>query len=353
MPDIIIHFPASWNYYPPFVDHVTPVDQGFLNGIGFAFYSLEYCLGYNPQGGHGTVRQRFEKIESDISNIGFNFSDVFSYGTLSSEETEGPWQLYLPLNEDVKDYSGKGHDGVNFGVQFVAGKIGNCGFFYALQSYYIKFDITPFLHAQEFTLSCWIKPSDAEGAYWVIVACSDYVERGWMLTWNFDVFGHGLRFMFVTAHGGESWVGAESGELTAGSWYHVVCVKKLDSQALYINGVKVKEVSAGIITWKYSGSYPEALYIGRKACGEYFNGYIDHVKYWEAVLSDEEITQEYTSYDVEAVDYPVVKGGNISGSNDHEIWNSICGVVLKSEDGTRWRVRVNDEGELFVLRVVS
>jgi len=63
------NFPGGTSYFFPWVDHETPVNAINLDWIGFEFHQVEYNIGTNAQGGHGTLKGRFENNESRISAV--------------------------------------------------------------------------------------------------------------------------------------------------------------------------------------------------------------------------------------------------------------------------------------------
>jgi len=63
------NFPGGTSFFFPWVDHETPVNAINLDWIGFEFHQVEYNIGTNAQGGHGTLKGRFENNESRISAV--------------------------------------------------------------------------------------------------------------------------------------------------------------------------------------------------------------------------------------------------------------------------------------------
>jgi len=58
------NWPYSYSYLPSMDDHVDPVNHTFFDGMNQAIYSLQYYLGFHPQGAYANVSQRLASIES-------------------------------------------------------------------------------------------------------------------------------------------------------------------------------------------------------------------------------------------------------------------------------------------------
>lgn len=79
------NFPGGISFFFNWINHETPVNAENLDWIGFEFHQVEYNIGTNAQGGHGTIKGRFNFIEGDYvkksggnfeGNVGFNYYNI-------------------------------------------------------------------------------------------------------------------------------------------------------------------------------------------------------------------------------------------------------------------------------------
>ncbi len=78
-----------------------------------------------------------------------------------------------------------------------------------------------------------------------------------------------------------------------GNWHHVACVRNINTNSLYVDGVQVAQSFTGTgaaAAFNYSNNVP--LYIGSSACG-FFPGSLDETRIWNVARTSYEIQQTY------------------------------------------------------------
>jgi hypothetical protein len=80
------------------------------------------------------------------------------------------------------------------------------------------------------------------------------------------------------------------------NWYHVAAVRSGTGMAIYLNGVKEREIPTALSIYPIVSSGMGNLYIGSGGTGRYFNGMMDEVRIWNKALSPAEIQGLYAAY---------------------------------------------------------
>jgi len=194
--------------------------------------------------------------------------------------------LYLPFDWDdgsnARDRSGYNNHGVIYGATLVAGKIGMARSFDGVDDYVkLPKDIFDGLYTKgELTITAWInRKSITMDA--VIVG----IEGGWYewAVW----FEYYSKKISVTLSG-DYHEGAESTtELTLGTWYFIAGRYDGAKQAIFVNGVKEKEVAVALYDIT-AVSRPSTIGRNIVAAG-FYDGIIDEVHIYNRALSDDEI----------------------------------------------------------------
>ena len=176
----------------------------------------------------------------------------------------------------------------NDGVQFVAGKIGNCAQFdmsNTLSNSTLSPQFNPYGSTGEFTISIWVNPNSFS---------------------NYQAFIGGPQASTFTIHtdedGGLNCNEAEAGDayvatgLSTGIWQHIVFIKSLDGNSkIWLNGTNVYNnttnnpqnyhpTSGVTLGALYTNTYP-------------YNGKLDMVGLWNRELTEQEIQQLYNGGD--------------------------------------------------------
>jgi len=185
------------------------------------------------------------------------------------------------------DTSFNNHDGTINNATWITGKIGK-GLDFNGSNATVTATNVPDL-GNEFTIEAWVKPDDVSDARGII-SKANYtgVIQGWMLRlWN------GGKAEFVIGDGNTGEEGAYyDTALKTGQWYYIVGVKTQSSFTIYVNGIKgeIKNFT------KFANSI-EPLKVGYVPVNtpNYWDGIIDEVRVTNRALTDQEVSDEYTS----------------------------------------------------------
>jgi len=203
--------------------------------------------------------------------------------------------LYLPFDNDIKDYSGLENHGINKGAvpKPSQGKIN--GAYEFKNNQYIEIPYSDKLLTDEaFTVETWVKYTDIQN----ISCCADYplinkIERwdkkSWSLrfTWNQDP-----SFTIYDSDNNEYDVHKYNWKLEKNKWYHVVGIYNGTHPKLYINGVEIqKKIPAldKINVLNFSILIGDQRYY---CCGN-FTMLLDEVRIYNYPLSLSEIQNHY------------------------------------------------------------
>lgn len=196
--------------------------------------------------------------------------------------------FYYPLDAvsgaTSPDVSGNGNTlNLTGSPAVVAGKVTNAMSFNGGGQY--AESANPVTTGNSFSIACWVYPTEATETAYARIAETTYVNG---LFLGFE--GTGTKFCFSWNDGGLTLV---SGAITANTWYHIVAtVNSSGVGTLYVNGS-----SQGTLGFT-AGSTTGPLYIATYSMSPNsysFQGYIDNVIGWSAVLSGTEVTAEYNA----------------------------------------------------------
>ena len=192
-----------------------------------------------------------------------------------------------PLNGDVKDYSGNGHNGVNNGVSFVAGKINQAGDFEASEGDTIVITHSAF-SGTKFSFSGWINP-ESDSAFQRIIETnsSEFNITSSTTNWtdirNNQFFGAGA-FIYTTT------------DIPLGSWTHIAITVDLtitsNNVKVYVNGV-LDTTHSKTLTSPYSFTVTT---LGGFAT-RYYDGLQDEIRLYDHVLTQAEVTALFSVSD--------------------------------------------------------
>jgi hypothetical protein len=168
----------------------------------------------------------------------------------------------------------------NGGVQFVAGKIGNCAEFNGTNEL-TNSSFTPvFNAAQDFSISFWANPTSN--------VLGTTVGGG----------GNGVFNIHNDSSGTLNFNNAQAGDVnvpnafTVGTWKHYVCIKAGGRSKVYINGSEVYNQNSNV---SYTNT-TTTISIGRYPGGTLpYQGYIDAVGIWQRALTLQEIQTLYNN----------------------------------------------------------
>ena len=212
-----------------------------------------------------------------------------SYAEIDPGSIVGLWLFDDVSGDTVKDLSGNGHDGTIIGgAEVVAGKFGQA----------LKFDGADDvvdcgnagdLNLGVFTVAFWANVPATQG--WNhMISKGDHVASGTpgSVNWGVMMRSAEARFLFEV-FADTTWTGISAPEVPLNEWQHIAATYDGDQMEFFLNGGSLGS-SAGI-EMKLDAS--RSFVIGaRSASGDpasFFNGSIDEVALFSAVLSLEDI----------------------------------------------------------------
>lgn len=223
---------------------------------------------------------------------------------------------HYPFDGDGNDMSGNGYDAQTITATLTTDRFGTpdaAYHFTAAQSQYIEVPHTAPFHTDSKTVSAWIRTTQSS-QYQRIVTLPN--SAGYV---NFSLVGlSGLMSAGASYNSSGLSILAMGGTINDGNWHHVVGV--IDNQApqgSYDYLVKVYVDGQLINTNTYNGAFMSAnefLQIGRydSGWGEYYDGDIDDILYYDRALTDNEIAGVFSPCQSVSVNNPqtICAGGS-------------------------------------------
>jgi len=201
----------------------------------------------------------------------------------------GLWLFDDVAGDTVRDLSGNGHDGtLNGGPVVVAGKFGQA----------LKFDGTDdvvncgnagSLNPGVFTVTFWANVPATQG--WNhMISKGDHVASGTpgSVNWGVMMRSGEARFLFEIFEDTE-WTGISAPEVPLNEWQHIAATYDGDKMEFFLNGVSLGSSAEVKMKLDASRSFLIGARSAAAAPASYFNGSIDEVGFFSAVLSLEDI----------------------------------------------------------------
>jgi uncharacterized protein (TIGR02145 family) len=261
---------------------------------------------------------------------------------------------FYPFNNNFNDASGNGHNGTNYGVEFLADRFGNAnstGYFDGAQDYAVlpsgetMFGANP----DEWSVSAWMQVDQINEG----VILSDYNSSG-----TDGAFGFFLKLRdtdskitFVARKSGSSFEYVTNNAIEINSWYMITAVfsKVTGSIKLYINdnldsektftttGDFIDNMPVLIGCQRYNGNYS----------GE-FTGWIDDVRLYNYAINLAEIEALYSEGGWDpGGDAPEVSITAPANNSRHTIGNSVnISASASDADGSIASVKFYVDGSL-------
>lgn len=209
---------------------------------------------------------------------------------------------YYDFSGNANDISGNGLHGTVNGAVLTADRCGNpdgAYLFNGLTSY-ISIDYNPFFNIPvtgEFTISCWVKSLDS-GVEAIFVK-SPNVSPWTDSEWDYGIYLISNNLMIGTHIDGWAAIGSEFIN-EAACWKHLVGTYNNGIWKTYVDGVLDEEDVSGT---KFITESTSGISLGRKgeADGDYFEGKMDDVMFFNVELSADEISELYESQRVTSI----------------------------------------------------
>ncbi len=225
-----------------------------------------------------------------------NVIDTYNFKVLADDGVDDlaiGLVAYYPFDGNANDMSGYGNHGTIHGASLTADRFGSPSnaYYFNGSSYITVPHSTIFNQIEEsntLSFSAWIKPHQwhhlGNGYYFPIIDKYDSVnDFGWVL-W--------LRGDFIVLQTIPNYFNSLTYNFALNNWYHLVLIVNPSNQAAeyYVNG--------SYIGCRPCNNIPQTaddLYIGFSPSGgeDYCFGVIDDLRFYNRVLSDEEISMLY------------------------------------------------------------
>ncbi|HCO93672.1 MAG TPA: hypothetical protein DIU00_06945, partial [Phycisphaerales bacterium] len=223
--------------------------------------------------------------------ISFIVSLIFvgqSYAKVDPETVLGVWLLDEGKGDITVDTSGNGNNGTLIGSpNWVAGQSGNALEFDGSGTY-VDCGNTEAFNVDVFSVSFWYNfPSTQEWNH--IISKGQHGASGspGSVNWGVMMYSAEERILFET-YNDTGWIGI-SADTTTGEWHHVVATYDGDTMQLYHDGELAANTSGAGILLDESRRFLIGARSDAGSAGAFFNGSIDEVAYFNAVLSPEDI----------------------------------------------------------------
>jgi len=218
----------------------------------------------------------------DIPGVSINAEDAVESGGLVA---------YYPFNGNANDESGNGYDGIVTDAVLTVDRYGNANSAYHFTRTSDRIDISSIPTLQEFTLCAWVRPDELlgtsiigfDGQYAMIVGagndCHGTTKAG---SYAAGIWTGGVRSRDVLLDDGE--------------WHSIAWSRSLSGhQELYFDGILVAsgDFNAGVIPTSGFGGF---IGLYKRVDGVYsslYSGDIDDVRFYDRVLSSNEVSSLY------------------------------------------------------------
>lgn len=184
------------------------------------------------------------------------------------------------VNGQVTYDGGTAVEGVKVTAEAASGVSGKSGGFNGTSSYANALN-PPSLQVDSMSIVSFIRPANLSGKK--VIASKRTGSTGW----EFFLDGSTLK---LTA--GNKTISATSSFIAAANWFSVGGSVSGDTMKLYVNGQLITSTTSN----QYATNTSSNLLIGKSATGDFFNGQIDDLRFYNRALSDLEMTRTYDVY---------------------------------------------------------
>jgi len=222
---------------------------------------------WNDMDGHARV---------DIPDVGFSYCDIGAFErTFMGTPPASGLLAYYPLNNSAADVSGHGRHGTPNNMTYADDRFMNPSRAGAFDGGSSSVDLGDWLTYQVFSISFWAD-AGASQIFAIIIDNNHNDTDNWG-TQNSGVGSNHYGFF-------NAWY-----DLVPGRWNHVVLIKTADTAYVYVDDelVGTNATVAIIVNNPY-------LRLGRwGGGGRWWSGALDDVRFYDRVLTEEEINQLY------------------------------------------------------------
>ncbi len=213
-----------------------------------------------------------------------------SYAEIDSQTIVGLWLFDDVAGDTVNDLSGNGHDGtISGGPELVAGKFGQALKFDGTDDF-IDCGTAESLNLGTFTVTFWARLPATQG--WNhMVSKGSHVGSGTpgSVNWGVMMRSGEARFLYEV-YTDTAWTGISAPEVPLNEWQHLATTYDGDKMEFFLNGESLGSSADVKIKLDASRSFRiGGIATEGETPGNFFNGSIDEVALFSAVLSVEDI----------------------------------------------------------------
>ena len=143
----------------------------------------------------------------------------------------------------------------------------------------------------EMTASFWFNLNNLDNKKFIL-------GTNWQKGWVFELYFWGQYGVSYYTDGSGSPTQIWGGGININTWYHGAFTLGNQTAKLYLNGIKVAELTAG----KALNKFTTPFFIGARDSSEFFSGKIDDIRIYKRALSREEITALYNEPPTDVID---------------------------------------------------
>jgi chitodextrinase len=225
------------------------------------------------------------------------------------------------MDGDSKDASVSGNHAFNFGAVLTTDRFGfgNSAYYFNGTDALLTAEPTAPLNSENLTVSFWINVRElpAQGEAFVIS------HGGWQSRFKISLPAHG-KLVFTTNHtnGISDMDAGDAGALTPNTWKHVVMVHDGLKNIIYMDGVVV--ATKDVVGQLNSTFFPLGMGFNPIDGGNYFNGSLDEVQFYNYALSASEIADLHGVQSADPSGNPdLVADYKFAGNaNDHSVYEN-------------------------------
>jgi len=207
---------------------------------------------------------------------------------------------YWPFNGNANDESGNGNNGTVNGATLTTDRNGNSNSAYSFDgSSYIRISNNPAFNfgIGDYSISCWVKKTGTDWLNNIIGKSTTHPRTGLYLGFVYNQ----IRFISGTNITANSSNGDVIHPTDSDNLYNIVAVFNPSNNLvkLYLNGVLVSSTASNATLLNCDNSDDLMVGVahlsGDPSGPEYFHGKIDDIGIWNRALTQQEITQLYTT----------------------------------------------------------
>lgn len=205
----------------------------------------------------------------------------------------GYWHLDETSGTTITDSSGNAHNGTITTVSSAAGRVGTALSVINSRSNGVTVANASWINVTQFSVECWIYPTNTTSATRCIVMRADDVQsasgQGWQL--SYDESSKKITFTVLSGSSVLTCAGTANA-MQLNNWYHLVGTSDAATMRLYVNGVEVANAASAACN---TPATPLTFGMPGVASARYLGGRIDEVAFYSGALSATRVAAHYNA----------------------------------------------------------